>query len=94
MTGASLVALWGEPTHRTAHWEAFFFDAGERSSRSGETVQLGATHRGPSYDLVSIHVGREVVFVSPEDAERFASAILTVSAKARNHIHYSSKENP
>lgn len=75
---------WTEPSYQCAHWDSYLFSAFDHSA-SGDVVELGAVHRGPTYDLVLVKLGDASVFLTPEDAEHFAGAVLTVVEDAKKH---------
>ena len=84
MTDHYPTPVWAEPSYQCAHWDSYLFSAFDHSA-NGDVVELGAVHRGPAYDKVLVKIGGVSVFLTPEDAEHFAGAVLTVVEAAKQH---------
>ena len=83
-TTTATVELWPEPNNVTGSgWQSYDLDT---TDTNGEALDLRACWRAPSYGHVSIQGARPVMFLTVEDAEKFAAAILTVCQLVRDHL--------
>lgn len=83
------VELWTAPSSKGSGGVRYSFDAEEVSATDTETVCLGAMDRaGCGIGTILLFAGSQSgsCFVSVDDAERFASAVLTVCQMKREQI--------
>lgn len=76
------VPLWDKPSYQCSAWDSYVFSAFDHSA-NGDVIEIGAIYRAPAFDKVLVQVGGQSIFLTPEDAEHFASAVLTTVARAK-----------
>ena len=83
--------LWDQPSYEDTAGPRYEFNATNHARFAPDELEIRVMHRNPAFNLISIDLNARCGFISPDDAERFASALLTVTRKAREHIAQTAK---